>query len=681
MLRLRYLHLRAITRTRQFAADVPFSRGLNILRAGNTSGKSTCLQAIVYALGLERSLGPQLQVPLPYAMRERIHQRRDDDYEPVLASYVELEIENSNAEILVVRRDITGGKDPKLVQTWSAPKLSKRSATGHRRDFFIHDPGAAQREDGFHHHLAQFIGWELPEVPRFDGGEGPLYLEAIFPMLFVEQKRGWSTIQGPFPTFLRIQDVIRRVMEFLLDLEAGRIRRERAEINRLLSNAQQRWRERKSVLEEQAGRLVRLRGIPPTPSAEFFHAPEATIEVLEDDEWRSINDVIDELARQLRDLEGRELPTADAAASEIEQRLVAARESVDQLTAMLEAFRDEYNSQLQDHRAIESRLNALDADLKRNQDALKLRGLGSELGHASGESVCPTCHQSVSSELLPVVGRAGMGLEENIGFVRSQIELYRAALASCIEKERDISARFYAAQQKLRDKQHEVRGLRQALVQPSSAPSRAILEEIVRRQTFLDHLQSVRESVDSLMDELRSITSEWVELQDRMKRLSTADLTPNDLEKIDDFQSTIQRHLGRYGFRSFQPNEIKLSADNFRPLIRREEDGETIEKEINFEVSASDAIRLKWAYYLALLSISRRRTTNHCGLVIFDEPGQQEIEISSLQALFQWSARSLDDNQQLVIATSESLVALHEILGSSSVNLITFDGFILQPLP
>jgi hypothetical protein len=161
-----------------------FSRGLNIVRAGNTSGKSTCLQAIVYALGLERSLGPQLQVPLPYAMRERIHQRRDDEYEPVLESFVELEIENSRGEVVVARRDITGGKDTKLVQTWDYPRLSNSASGGHQRDFFIHDPGAAQREDGFHYYLTGFIGWELPLVPRFDGGEGPLYLEAIFPIIF-----------------------------------------------------------------------------------------------------------------------------------------------------------------------------------------------------------------------------------------------------------------------------------------------------------------------------------------------------------------------------------------------------------------------------------------------------------------------------------------------------------------
>ena len=56
---------------------MPFKAGLNVIQAGNTSGKSTSLQAIIYALGLERSLGPQLDVPLPYAMRERIHPRKD----------------------------------------------------------------------------------------------------------------------------------------------------------------------------------------------------------------------------------------------------------------------------------------------------------------------------------------------------------------------------------------------------------------------------------------------------------------------------------------------------------------------------------------------------------------------------------------------------------------------------
>ena len=54
------------------------------------------------------------------------------------------------------------------------------------------DPGAAQREAGFHRYLAEFMGWQLPRARRFDGSETMLYLETVFPLLYIEQKAGWS---------------------------------------------------------------------------------------------------------------------------------------------------------------------------------------------------------------------------------------------------------------------------------------------------------------------------------------------------------------------------------------------------------------------------------------------------------------------------------------------------------
>ena len=59
MIRIRHLRLRAITAKQIYAADIPLQTGLNIIQAHNTSGKSTCLQAVIYAMGLERSLGPR----------------------------------------------------------------------------------------------------------------------------------------------------------------------------------------------------------------------------------------------------------------------------------------------------------------------------------------------------------------------------------------------------------------------------------------------------------------------------------------------------------------------------------------------------------------------------------------------------------------------------------------------
>jgi hypothetical protein len=352
---------------------------------------------------------------------------------------------------------------------------------------------------------------------------------------------------------------------------------------------------------------------------------------------------------------------------------------MNELSTISEVIRTEYSTQFQEHREVEGRLNSLRIDLRRNLDAQKLKQLGSELEQAKTSQVCPTCHQPVTAELLPVVSGVGMALEENISFVRSQIDMYEAIAANSKEQLTDYNARYESVNSDLREAQQEIRSLRQSLLQPTSSPSRALIEELVRNQVRLGRLQSIQEVADSAVDGLRQLADSWTSLQERLRRLSQDDLTGADLNKVSALQGHVQEHLTRYGFRSFQPAEISLSHDNFRPLARTRQDGEDVEKEINFEVSASDAIRLKWAYYLSLLEVSRETKTNHAGLVIFDEPGQQEIENPSLHALLEWSAHSLSDDQQLIMATSEPLANIVDALGTSRANLINFDGFILQP--
>jgi hypothetical protein len=679
MIQLRHLRLRSFTATRAFGADIPFEAGLNIVQAPNTSGKSTCLQAIIYALGLERSLGPQLTVPLPYAMREQIHQFKEDPYDLVLQSYVELEIANAQGEIVVLHRDVVGDKSTKLIQTWNGPSLSSEIPRGEQRDYFVLDGGSATNESGFHAFLAQFLDWDLPIVARYDGTECPLYLEAIFPMLFVEQKRGWSSIQGPFPTFLRIQDVARRVMEFLLDLETAKNRRRRAELRAAISELLGRWSDRRKGMEEAAARVGRIRGLAVQPSAEFAAAPTLDLQLYYQGEWTRLADVLQITTGRVAELEASQVETVEQAAPDIQARVTDLRSQLDALSAVLEAVRGEYGAEAQDNAALEERVAALETDLKRNQDAQKLQRLGSELGRAASEHVCPTCHQGVSNELLPTVDSVGMALDENIAFVKSQLELYRSALLNSRERLQEIAARYRGSERDLQDKQQQLRVLRQELTRPSASPSRAAIEEIVRLQAFIDRLESIDELANSLLDELREIASEWALATSNLRQLPADELTVADKRKIEHLQTAIRRHLERYGFRSFQPGEISLSYDNFRPLVLRNDKGETVEKEINFEMSASDAIRLKWAYYLSCMELMRDFSVNHPGLAIFDEPGQQEVESSSLFEFLRSAAQSAQNGQQVLVSTSETYEAVSATLGDSA-NIVSFPGFILQPI-
>ena len=89
-------------------------------------GKSTCIQAIIYALGLERMLGPSINVPLPHAMTDYIE--NETPSLPVLESEVLLEIDNDRGESLTILRGVVSERDTRLITTWDGAKPSKSRA-------------------------------------------------------------------------------------------------------------------------------------------------------------------------------------------------------------------------------------------------------------------------------------------------------------------------------------------------------------------------------------------------------------------------------------------------------------------------------------------------------------------------------------------------------------------------
>ena len=94
-LRFRRLRLRAVTTDGVYGADVPFGSGLTVLWADNTKGKSTCMQGMLYALGLERMLSPRLDSP----------STRDDE----LLEYRRREAHQDN-QSLIFRLKISNGE-------------------------------------------------------------------------------------------------------------------------------------------------------------------------------------------------------------------------------------------------------------------------------------------------------------------------------------------------------------------------------------------------------------------------------------------------------------------------------------------------------------------------------------------------------------------------------------------
>ena len=119
--------------------------------------------------------------------------------------------------------------------------------------------------------LATFLGSDITTLfLDMMGRSARLYLETLWPLFFVEQKRGWSATQGPLPTFFGIQDLSRRVMEFILRLDIGEARRRHTEsCEKRLGTLNRGGRTSEAIWSTGTVSDVRVSGLPTMPTVEF----------------------------------------------------------------------------------------------------------------------------------------------------------------------------------------------------------------------------------------------------------------------------------------------------------------------------------------------------------------------------------------------------------------------------
>lgn len=123
--------------------------------------------------------------------------------------------------------------------------------------------------------------------------------------------------------------------------------------------------------------------------------------------------------------------------------------------------------------------------------------------------------------------------------------------------------------------------------------------------------------------------------------------------------------LKKYNFTSFDSELIGISEDNYLP--NREG------YDIGFDTSASDGIRIIWGYLISLFSLGQAFNTNHPGIIIFDEPRQQEANKVSFAELLKDAAESTKINGQIIFATSEDESVLVDALDGYEYTIVSFN--------
>ncbi len=671
-LRVRELRLRAVTGAGTFGVDLSFLDGLNVITAANTSGKSTAAQAILYALGLEAMLGPARDAPLPHAMTHAVEDESGSEHD-VLESQVLLQIEDDSGEPLTIRRYVKHPTvDPRLVSVWPTRIDQLDSAGVSSEDFFLRDQGAATRESGFHHFLAGRLGWELPEVARYKGGSGPLYIETIAPLFFVEQKRGWGGIQALTPTHFQIRDVKRRALEFILDLDVQSREKLIAELRSMQRDISADWSELVGELAGAAEVLgATVTKLPGHPASEWPLEVPPAVQVVEGDGWVSIDSAIGRLREEIQDREAEEVPTVQQSADGIAQRLT---EMEDQLNA-IRAASTESSRQLSLEEATAAaaveRLDALNEDIRRHRDIEKLQGLGSEAEVVLDHDDCPTCHRPLVDALLdPDNSPPVMGIEESI----KHLEGHRQLLTSLVEDAKRVvtarRARMTAQRNTAADLRTSMRAARESLVAPESLPSVADIERRLSMRSRLERLEKFCGNWEVNLERLGELSARWRATAAELTALLDDDFSDGDREKLEMLEVSFRGQLSQYGFESCPVDQVILSPDDYMPTHEG--------FQLTWDLSASDGIRMIWAYLLGLMDVDREFETNHPGLLVLDEPGQQAMAEISVDALLGEAHRIATPDRQVVLVMSESTYFSKDMATDADLNVVQFEGKLLQ---
>ncbi|RVU02203.1 hypothetical protein EOE18_17695 [Novosphingobium umbonatum] len=672
-LRLRHLRLRAYTQDGAYGADFPFEPGLNVIWADNTKGKSTSMQALLYVLGMEKMLSPSREVPVPHALTNYLL-KDDDSRLAVITSFVEVEIENGAGTIVTARRPIKEpGVDTRLVTVWFGAMLSEPTANAPSRQFFVRDPGAFQREDGFLHFLEDFIDWDMPVVRKYDGPEGKLPLETVFPLFWVEQKRGWSAIPAAIPTYMRVRDVQKRAVEFIMDLDVHKLELQRQRLKEKTDENARNWA---AVLDEMT-RVARraggtLSGLPARPTIDTDSLERWTVSLIQDDQAMAVETILAGLRARVVALAQARVPEVGETANALTAELETLGKEIDALNQRRVEIHKARQLKDADILSLERRIAQLREDLQKNQDVQKLQRYAGTAGNLTPDQ-CPTCEQSLVDALISQdVLEAVMPIEDNIEYVRSQLKMFEDILKRELDEQRRLGDLGAVVVSETAQLYARVRTIRTDLMGPSNAPSAAAIEERVRVEARIRDLEGLIASLGDTASRLNILSAEFAELLKAIRLLPSDKMTADDKDKLDALTSSVQELAQAFGFTTFAPNELTIDEDSYRP----QKEG----YEIGFETSASDAIRLKWAYQLGLLELARDYTTNHPGMLLLDEPRQQSSSKVSFGQLLERAANHRGKGQQVIVSTSEDIDTLTPILARLSCNKIIFDGYVLQPV-
>lgn len=678
MLRINRLRVEINTIKGVYGIDESFKDGLNFIASfRNTCGKSSILAAIYYCLGFEQILGGAGGIGskvLTSAFKTVI----EDNGETltVTESGAYLEINNGNETRTIYRNIKSESKSNHLVTIYYGNYDSISNNKTLAEDYYVNTQNSATSEKGFHTFLEEFLHMELPLVRTSDGNERKLYLQMIFASMFIEQKHGWSDILSGMPVF-GIRESKKRIVEYILGLDTLKNEKERERLNEVKTQLEYKWAQLISDFEKAVhSESCEISNLPIHPRVlSDIDYSRIAVSVSESS---SIKEKIQSLSneydgvRQLKPLVCDNFDDLNNELSETQTQILA-----------FESRLNEINRSLASYNEVIKRLTAdlalVNSDIRNNNDAARLQKFGSEAtGGDISADICPVCKQPIQDNLLNAEAVSGfMSIEDNIRHLKEQKKMLEFTLGSRKESREKLSREKIDLEGRLQTLRRLAHTLRSDLFTTTDTEaSEAIMLKRIEISNRIEQLSKLENTVLSLIEQLKKLSIDWNTYLDQKNKLPKKDISESDAEKIALLKRRFIENLKRYHYSSLSSfEEIEISINSsLLPTI----DG----FDMKFDSSASDGIRVIWAFTMALLQVSIEKNGNHPDIIIFDEPAQQSIVPEDMKSFIETVVEIKKPFQIITAITlnSQELINIINRLDASCYHKTLIEGKAFKAL-
>lgn len=206
--------------------------------------------------------------------------------------------------------------------------------------------------------------------------------------------------------------------------------------------------------------------------------------------------------------------------------------------------------------------------------------------------------------------------------------------------------------------------------------SEAIMLKRIEISNRIERLSKLQNTIVAFTEQLKELSKEWNIYLDQKNKLPKKDISESDVEKIVLLKKQFIDNLKRYHYSSlssFDGIDISINS-SLLPTI----DG----FDMKFDSSASDGIRVIWAFTMALLQVSIEKGGNHPGIIIFDEPAQQSIVPEDMKSFIETVVEIKKPFQIITAITlnSQELINIINSLDASSHHTIQIEGKAFKAL-